>query len=180
MVAPTFVTVKTSCNSIRRVEPGSHPPGAPTELGRAQLRHPVPLVKVSLGTLPNRFRYPSELRLDTSLDFCASFNIFPSKSPFSRRSPSLLYKSGSLRSRFPCVRYYDCATTAHCPSRSLRFSYSYGTVGLLLFRITCYLQLLITRLFTLRAGVKPGVLVSRLVLRRPFTSRGNEPSHVPV
>ena len=64
-----------------------------------------------------RYCYPLALRV-CSQDFCAS-RIFPSNGSSSRRSPSLIHRSGSLRSRFSCLRYYDCTTTAHCPSRSL-------------------------------------------------------------
>jgi len=52
--------------------------------------------------------------------------IFPSNSSSPRYSPSLgtihlVYRPGFLRSRFPCLWYYGCITTAQCPSRLLAF-----------------------------------------------------------
>ena len=89
-------------------------------------------------------------------DFCVSSCIFPSNGSPSRCSPSLAYRSGSLRSRFPCVRYYDYTKTAHRPSRSLRFCYSPGTISSLLFRIAAH--------FIMRSLFSPGAEKSPVYL----------------
>ena len=71
----------------------------------------------------------------------------------------LIYRSGPFRSRFPCLWYYDCVTTTHCPSRSL-LAYTPGTVGLLLICVAFF------SLFSPRAREKPRLFVSRLSLMR--------------
>ena len=88
--------------------------------------HPFPLsVVVTLRCNPESLGIP-HLSLQR---FFFQTQPFPS-GRFLRR----LYRSGFLRSRFPCLRYYDCATTAHCHSRSF-LAYTSGTVGLPLFRV---------------------------------------------
>jgi hypothetical protein len=44
---------------------------------------------------------------------------FPSTVLFPGMALPCFYRSGSLRSRFPCLRYYDHTTTTHRLSRSL-------------------------------------------------------------
>ena len=119
---------------------GRSPPRSPHRPGRAQLRHPVPLVKVSLNTL-----HVHPFPLSVFVAFTCCFGFLCTLGFLSIRSASFpptvllpgaalpgvtshpLYRSGFLRSRFPCCWYYDCATTAHRPSRSLRLCYSPGT-----------------------------------------------------
>ena len=62
------------------------------------------------------------------------------------------HRSGFLRSRFPCLRYYDCATTAQCPSRSLFALYlRYWRLA----PVSCCIASLMRSLFPPRAGKSP-------------------------
>ena len=152
---------------------GRLPTRNPHRPGRAQLRHPVPLVKVSLSSC-SLTRFAIRCR-HVYMPFWISvhpISIFPSNDSSSRCGPSHLYRAGFLRSRFPCLRYYDHTTTALCPSHSF-ISLSRGTGRSAL--LSCC-----SRLFTPRAGEKPGLLISRLIRRRFLASRDIEPSHVPV
>ena len=170
------------------------PTRSPHRAGRAQLRHPVPLVKVSLYSCRvHPFPLSVVVAFTCLSDSCASLRFLSiSLSCF---SPTVLlpgvalplwfhqlHRSGSLRSRFPWLRYYDCArtsgsTTAHRPSRSL-LSYTSGTEYLLLFRVTIHLY--DARPLSPRSREKPGALISRFIRQRYLSFRGVEPSHVPV
>jgi hypothetical protein len=90
--------------------------------------------------------------------------IFPSNSSFSRRGPSrgkfpsLFHRSGSLRSRFPCFRYYDRtrtfgSTTAHRPSRSLL------PILPVLKACPSFVSLFFPSLCPLGAGEQPGLFI---------------------
>ena len=89
-----------------------------------------------------------------------------------------LYRSGFLRSRFPCLWYYDCATTAYHPSRSLIFLYSRYWSGLLLFRFPLS-TLRILSIAPPRARGLPGAFVTRLVRRRPLPPEMMSPHTFP-
>jgi len=90
--------------------------------------------------------YPSVLRLDVYRFLCTmriSVHPVPSFPPTVLFPGAVLlpgsclprYRSGFLRSWFPCLRYCDCTTTAHCPSRSLIHILTV-LIGVPLFRIT--------------------------------------------
>ena len=163
---------------------GQLPTRSPHRPGRAQLRHPVPLVKVSLCAI---YTHPFLLSVVVAFtclsDFCASSGFLcihltcflPTVLLPGAALPLCfhMHRSGFLRSRFPCLWYYDCATTSHCPFRSLRSCYATGTGGVLLFRNA------FTSLFHCGASESPVYLLPALSVGGFFPPEAMRPHTFP-
>jgi hypothetical protein len=124
-----------------------------------------------------RLCYPLSFHLDVLSDSCASASfsstvLLPGAALPVERLFFPLSRSRSLRSRFPCLRYYVRTTTAHCPSRLL-------LLHILPVLMVCSSFVLLPPLFPRSKET------ARFICYPPYPSavyylRNNEPSHVPI